>query len=348
MDALPGALRWAGRTFIYRAPREQEHCPACGSRRLRPLWQHKLFRPVDGRRMGFVDGCEDCGLLFVNPQPTDDELAETYSPDGDWGHVRGARLEHDGESPGGRPGAGAWRHLFDGIRSELDVTHPPGGAKVLDYGCGSGKFLDVLQDCGWSTFGIETALGEAFNRHQRLHEIPREPAFDLVILHHVLEHLTRPLDLLRQLASATRPGGYLLVSVPCFDTLPEHLDHKYMINRSHVTAYTRTCLEGLLARAGWSPVGPPIDETAGFGGRRREKRLRLLASRSTKALALPSHPLVPALASLNRFHAKVEHRPVLERLGLIRASAGLCEAERHVRHTGRRLATRAWGALHLH
>jgi SAM-dependent methyltransferase len=293
--------------------------------------------------MGFVDGCEDCGLLFVNPPPTDDELAETYGPEGGWGDPRGTRAEHAGESLAGRPGAGSWRHMFDGIRSDLDVTRPPAGARVLDYGCGSGKFLDVLQDCGWSTFGIETSGDEAFKRHQRLPAIPREATFDLILLHHVLEHLTRPLEVLRQASDATRAGGYLLVSVPGFDTLSEHRDHKYMINRSHVTAYTRTCLEGLFARAGWRPV-----EGANDGGRHGDKRLRLLASRRDDVLPLPPRPLDAARRSLAAFHATEPHRPLLERAGLIRLSAGLTEARRQVRHTGKRVATRARGALRLH
>ncbi|MEQ1757950.1 MAG: class I SAM-dependent methyltransferase [Vicinamibacterales bacterium] len=293
--------------------------------------------------MGFVDGCETCGLLFVNPPPTADELAETYGPDGGWGDARGTRAEHAGESIVGRPGAGSWRHMFDGIRTELDVTRPPAGSRVLDYGCGSGKFLDVLQDCGWSTFGIETAGAEAFKRHQRLEAIPGEGTFDLILFHHVLEHLTRPLDVLQEAAAAVRPGGYLLVSVPRFDTLAEHRDHKYMINRSHVTAYTRTCLEGLFARAGWRPLEGPVD-----GGRRGEKRLRLLASRTDDVLPLPTRPLDAARRSLAAFHATGPSRPLLERAGLIRLSAGVTEARRLVRHTGKRVATRAMGVRRLH
>ena len=46
--------------------------------------------------------------------------------------------------------------MFDPIRES--VTTPPKGAKVLDFGCGNGKLLDALQECGWDTWGIETAV----------------------------------------------------------------------------------------------------------------------------------------------------------------------------------------------
>ena len=44
-----------------------------------------------------------------------------------------------------------------------------------------GQDLDVLQDCGWETWGLETAIDEAFTRHHRLHAVPDEPMFELVI-----------------------------------------------------------------------------------------------------------------------------------------------------------------------
>jgi hypothetical protein len=141
---------WAGRTFVYRAPRERDRCPACDSPRLAALAVHKLQARIDGRRTGLVSGCEACGLVFVNPAPSAAELSAMYAPTGEWAE---GRLQ-DAASPAGsrKPGGtGSWPRLFEPIRSELDVTRPPAGAKVLDFGCGTGKFLDVLGACGWET-----------------------------------------------------------------------------------------------------------------------------------------------------------------------------------------------------
>jgi len=298
---------WAGRTFVYRAPRERDRCPACDSPRLAALAVHRLQTRIDGRRTGLVSGCEDCGLVFVNPAPSAAELSAMYAPTGEWAE---GRLQD--AAPAGPPkpgGSGSWPRLFDPIRGELDVTRPPAGAKVLDFGCGTGKFLDVLGACGWETYGIEPALDDAFSRHRRLFEIPSTPTFDLVIVHHVLEHVLNPLGLLQQLAASARLGALALVAGPRLDTLPVHQDYRYVISRVHVTSYTSTCMIGLLARAGWQAVAPPADEVTIAGGRKTAARMRLLAKRVDRQPPLPARPLDAAREALRGYYEQVGPAP---------------------------------------
>ena len=332
MGSLPGdihaALRSASRALIYRAPRERERCPACGSPRLYELDLLSLRHPIEGSRTGFVSGCDECGLVFSNPQPTPDEQDRFYSPDGEWGSRRNVAglttvQQHD-ERRGN-----SWSWPFEVIRDELPVTAPPPGAKVLDFGCADGKLLDALQDCGWETWGIESAVDTAFVRHRRLAAVPGAPTFDLIVANHVFEHVTDPLGLLRELAGACRIGGYLHVGVPRFDTLPDHRDYKYVINgRAHVTAYTWPCLQGLLARAGWQPVAPPPDRVSKGQGRQTSARLRVLARRVAERVEPMPSPARAARAAMSRYHADVPGRPLVERLGLYRLAARRAEARR--------------------
>jgi SAM-dependent methyltransferase len=155
------------------------------------------------------------------------------------------------------------------------------------------------------------------------------PVFDLIVAHHVFEHVTDPLGLLRQFARACRVGGYLLVGVPRFDTLPIHRDYKYVINgHAHVTAYTWPCLQGLLARAGWKPVAPPPDRTSKGQGRHTYARLRVLARRVEEHVEPMPSPADAARTAIRRYHAEVQGRPLLERLGLYRLAARSAEARR--------------------
>lgn len=306
-SGLHRLVTWAGRTFVYQAPRERDRCPACDSHRLAALAVHKLQTRIDGRRTGLVSGCEDCGLVFVNPPPSEVELSSMYAPTGEWAE---GRLQDAAPAAPPKPGgAGSWPRLFDPIRGELDVTQPPAGAKVLDFGCGTGKFLDVLGACGWETYGIEPALDEAFTRHRRLFEIPATPAFDLVIVHHVLEHVLNPLGLLQQLAASARMGAFMLVAGPRLDTLPVHRDYRYVISRVHVTSYTSTCMMGLLARAGWAAVAPPADEVAIAGGRKTAARMRLVAKRVDRPPPLPVRPLDAAREALRKYYEQVGPAP---------------------------------------
>ena len=328
--------RWVGRS-IYRAPQELTHCPACHSTALAALGLHRLPTRLDGRRTGLVSGCEDCGLVFVNPSPSDAALASMYGPRGEWALRRPDEPTHAPQVVEGAPGAGSWPRMFDGIRAEFDVTHPPLGSRVLDFGCGRGKFLDVLKRCGWLTYGIEPATDVAFTRHQPLGSIPQEPSFDLVIAHHVLEHVTDPLALLKQFAGATRLGGYLLVAVPRLDTLPLHRDLGYVVSRVHVRAYTSVCMEGLLLRAGWEPVETPSVDVRISGGRRTSARLRMLARLVRRDLPVPVRPLESARHALGAYHS--ENPPPrslverLERAGVVRLAARALESRRQMRRT---------------
>jgi SAM-dependent methyltransferase len=320
-------MRSASRALIYRVPRECERCPACRSKHLYELDLLSLRPPVDGYRTGFVSGCDDCGLVFSNPQPTRAEQDRFYSPEGEWGSRRSdvpARVEAREATPGK-----SWSWPFEAIRDQLSVTSPPAGAKVLDFGCADGKLLDALQDRGWETWGIESAVDRAFARHRRLETIPKSPTFDLIVANHVFEHVTDPLGLLREFAGACRVGGYLHVGVPRFDTLPIHRDYKYVINgRAHVTAYTWPCLQGLLARAGWQPVAPPADRVSKGQGRYTYARLRVLAKRVAEPVEPMPSPAQAARTAVRRYHADIHGRSFFERLGLYRLAARQMEARR--------------------
>ena len=117
------AARAVAKAVIYRLPNESERCPACDSPRLFDL---DMIRFRRSQNVGFVTGCRGCGLVFTNPLPSDADLAQFYSPSGEWGqaHARPA------ESPAPvrkRRGRGKWLRQFDAIRDDLCVEAPPPG-----------------------------------------------------------------------------------------------------------------------------------------------------------------------------------------------------------------------------
>jgi SAM-dependent methyltransferase len=319
--------RSLGRSLVYCVAGERDLCPACGSTRLFDLDLVTLRREIQGRKTGFVSGCDRCGLVFTNPQPSPTDLARLYSPEGEWGSARtdadAAAVEPDGKSKGL-----SWARAFEPIRDALPVTSPPAGARVMDFGCGPGKLLDALQNCGWSTYGIEPAMAHAFKRHVRLEDVPEAPTFDLIVANHVLEHTPDPLRLLRQFAAASHEQGFLFLSMPRLDTLPLHRDYKYVISgHVHVTAYTWPCVQTLLAWSGWAPVAPPPAEIPKGGGRVTRSRLRVIARRTRGEVAPAPRPGDAARAAFRDYYAGVD-RTWLERRGLFRLAARRAESER--------------------
>ena len=285
---------------------EAERCPACDSSRLVLIEPVKISRDRSGRRVTFLTGCRACGLLFANPLPSTDELERQYAPDGSWREGRKSRAA----KPKLRPSAGRDPRdvLLKALGGLVPVEMPPSGARVLDFGCGDGKFLDRLQDAGWETYGIEPSTKVAFTRHRQLVEIPQDGSFDFAIVHHVLEHVTEPLRILQQLAGAVRLGGYLFVSIPSLDGLPRHRDLKYCIDgRRHLVALTEACLRGLLSRSGFAVLAKLDSEALNRElTRGLPLRLRLVARRTIEAQPLPVEPLAPALAALRMYR---RHEP---------------------------------------
>jgi SAM-dependent methyltransferase len=253
-----------------------------------------------GRRLAFISGCGDCGVVFVNPLPTPAQLERYYSEEGTWASRQAERVKAPMTASGPR--------RPDRLLSALEryvpqIATSPG--RALDYGCGDGKFLNRLKARGWKTLGIEPSSHAAFRKHQRLEDVPQDRSFDFAVLNHVLEHLLDPLDTLRQLAGSLREGGLLFVSTPRLDTLPEHRDLKYCLSgHRHVMSFSETCLRGLLARAGFNSIvrvdAPELDEAFTAGKR---LRLRLLAARSGVPAPLPPRPLAAARRALAGYAA---------------------------------------------
>jgi SAM-dependent methyltransferase len=293
---------------VYRAPGELRQCPACRSERVKHLdvmWQR---RAGGGRFAAFMSGCRRCGVVFVNPLPPAAELNEYYGAGAEYAQKftqrAGARAAPSVASRQrlSAEQAGKLEVLFGPVAAHLDVLHPPPGSRVLDYGCGPGRLLDRLQILGWDTYGIEPAVKVAFHRHHELDAPPAEPTFSMVMLHHVLEHLLEPLDVLRALHRSTLDGGIIYVSVPRFDELPRHRDFDYVLNpRGHIMAYTPASLEALFALAGFEtiPIGADPRFDAATGGQPR--RLRWFGRKVARQLALPREPLRRAETALSEY-----------------------------------------------
>jgi SAM-dependent methyltransferase len=303
----------------YRVTGELQRCPACGADSIEHLLPLPLHDRPASSRVGFASGCRRCGIVFANPMPSADALAHMYSPDGRWGSTH--RDDHREAQPSSRYLA----RLLGSMQPAIDITQPPPGATVLDFGCGSGEILDALQDLGWTTFGVEPAVKTAFTRHQELAAIPESPMCDLAIAHHVLEHVSNPLDILRSLSACLRPGGLLLVSVPRLDGLADHGDFRYCINdRAHIVSYTRDAMAALMGMAGFEAIA--LADSGGSGRSWRAAKRLVMAGRTSGMPTRVEEPLRAARAAI----AAWQTRDARARGGglPVRAAAAIMNVER--------------------
>jgi len=132
----------------------------------------------------------------------------------------------------------------------------------LDFGAGSGAILDRLSPLCKSSAAVEPQLeASSFLRelghevYRRLDEIPLE-SFDIITLFHVFEHLSDPVDTLKQLGKKLSPGGRLFIEVPhardfliSFADNPDFKAHTFW--SEHLVLHTRESLRAIIEHCGF-------------------------------------------------------------------------------------------------
>lgn len=172
-------------------------CHVCEGTRIYYLFSAAEYRVVH---------CDDCGLVFLNPQPSDSELAQIYSTDS---LARKA-------------------NATDSLR-KISRYHGSARGRLLEIGCGDGDLLESAESAGWSGTGIEFSQARAERaqrrlksgkvHHHQLHHVGLESEqFDLCVISDVLEHVRSPLEFLREVRRVLKPGGTLVVATPSVES----------------------------------------------------------------------------------------------------------------------------------
>jgi 2-polyprenyl-3-methyl-5-hydroxy-6-metoxy-1,4-benzoquinol methylase len=145
------------------------------------------------------------------------------------------------------------------VRQQVARLNLPPGACILDAGCGSGRVLDELAHFG-QVAGVDASPVAVTAAHRRGHgdvslarveDLPfGDQSFHLVTCLDVIEHTPDDRRALRELLRVTRPGGYLLVTAPAYQSLWSAHDER----NDHYRRYRRRGLREAAAAAGWQLV----------------------------------------------------------------------------------------------
>lgn len=114
---------------------------------------------------------------------------------------------------------------YANARVEMLQFIPKSAQKILELGCGEGKFSALLSDQGKETWAIEPnpdsakmaskSLFKVFHGtiDEKLSEIP-DNFFDVIVMNDVIEHLTEPWDDIKKLKSKLKDDGLFITSIP--------------------------------------------------------------------------------------------------------------------------------------
>jgi len=187
-------------------------CLVCSSPHLRRMPFGYRFR---GRWLQGT-ACNDCGIVFITPQPTAEEITEMYGKeyfeaDFRCGHAGSYFVDSDRQS------------TIDTRLLQAIKNLKPGG-KFLEIGCAGGAFLNAARSCGYDVRGVELSEELALFARQTYgldvaagaltQSTFPEGFFDVVFMGDVIEHLPDPRKTLGTIHRLTAPGGLLVILCP--------------------------------------------------------------------------------------------------------------------------------------
>ena len=152
------------------------------------------------------------------------------------------------------------------ISDRLEEFLPNKGRRLLEIGCAMGTVLDGFREKGWQVLGVEPEKwsAEIARRRYGLEVIcapfqeaglPKE-SFDAILLLHVIEHVSDPFKSLCDLANLVRPGGYLVLETPRYDTLMFKIlrGRERSVIDAHLHYFTRKSMLTMCRHAGFEAV----------------------------------------------------------------------------------------------
>ena len=234
-------------------------CPLCGAESSSLVLEAPDATPSDGPGLRFaVVRCEHCGLAYTNPRPSPATIGRFYPADYR-PHRRPRKMQES------RPARPLWSYLFGRPCNERRGTLPWHGlGRLLDFGCGGGSFLKRMADQGWNVTGLDAAVGAVREVQDELglnalagtlpHPDLRPCSFDVVTMWHSLEHVHRPLAILREAYKLLMPGGKLIVAAPNIESLPFYWFGQSWFGLDlprHLTHFTPKSMREMLETAGF-------------------------------------------------------------------------------------------------
>ena len=200
--------------------------------------------------------CERCGLLFIDPQPSWEELSAHYPED------YHSYLRKDSKSANFLRGFGLRNRVHSVLRQ---VTVQNG--RLLDVGCATGDFLLAFKEMtDWNVEGLEIvpeAAAAARAKGLEIIEAELEIAnlvtgnYDVITLWDVLEHMQDPAMVLQICHDLLNPEGMLVLKCPDPAGKEALLFEQSWIGYEapqHLFGFPRAVLKNKLEEIGFSKV----------------------------------------------------------------------------------------------
>lgn len=190
-------------------------CPVCNHKEFRPFLQCQDY--TVSRETFQLNQCQHCLFIITSPRPDSNDIGSYYISDDYISHTNQAASLIDRIYLLARKYTLNWKLK---LINQYALNAP--GKSLLDYGCGTGAFINHCRNHGWKTTGVEPSasareMASAHSSddtvHANLTEIT-ESHFDAITLWHVLEHVQDLDQTLQKLRSLLKENGTMFIAVP--------------------------------------------------------------------------------------------------------------------------------------
>jgi SAM-dependent methyltransferase len=253
-------------------------CLYCDSANLEPLYTGVRDR------LGFVPGertflrCLECGSAVLDPLPRTEDLPGFYPP------VYSFTPDLGGTSRFKRMLTKAEYHLYFKPQYTAQVRRvmracgwrSGAGKKLLDVGCGRGLRLLEFRKLGFDIHGLDVQPDVVRYLNDDL-KIPAQCAdvsamnrmyesasFDLITAFQLVEHVLDVRSFVEACATLLKPGGWLVLANPLFDSIQSRIFGRRWINVTeaprHVSLPTQAGLRVAFLHASLEP-GPVLPDS---------------------------------------------------------------------------------------
>ncbi len=160
--------------------------------------------------------CKQCDLVYLSQRPTESELRTIYPPE----YYAYSDIETT---------KGIVALLRERMEAKKVAQYKKligrGKKRILDVGCGDGRFMKVIRKYGYPEWEIEgfdinkRAIAKAkaegmIVQQARLEEYTTKKKFDLIISLQVIEHLSNPLKAMKKMNGFLKEGGLCVIETP--------------------------------------------------------------------------------------------------------------------------------------
>lgn len=196
---------------------EEVTCCVCGRDDAQPVATAWDYEYRTSRQPWTYKRCPECALVYLDPRPATSELGTIY-PSNYYSFDEAKRTN---------PLVSFFRGKLEALKTRAFSRFVGSGPKrILDVGCGDGRFMSCLVEHGdsaWQVSGIDIDQGAIARARAkgleasvtRLEDLePGDRRYHMIVLFQVIEHVSDPRAMVAKIKDLLEPGGVFVIETP--------------------------------------------------------------------------------------------------------------------------------------